>query len=344
MKAVILEINGEDVVAMKDDGTIVKMKNENYLVGGVIEMKENKVSLKKKWATLVAALLIFAMVGTGTWANASKAYDVIVEGKGGNEIVIEVNRSKEILSIDLEDYEKVLYEDDFVGMNLTEALNFILNELRLNNENISVNVVANDEVKAEKFAAQIKSKMEKDLAKENKEVKDDEDEVITNGMGYKMVEAARELEITPGKYNLITRHLGINPNNKGDMKKYATWTNQEIMKEYQIQKAEDKTLESKDKEDKDNVNDNNRDKDKIKEDNRDKDKDKVKEEKKDKLKDEVKEEEKIQDKEEVKYKEEENKKDKVKENSTENNSNKDKDKEKQNTNNGKGNNNANGNK
>ena len=372
MKAVVLEIIDDYVVVMKDDGTIVKIKNDNYFIGGEIEMKENKVSLKTKLSTLVAALLIFAMIGTGTWANASKGYEVIVEGKD-KEIIIEVNRSKDILKIDLGDYDEELEDYDFEGMDIIEALRIIINELEIDSDEIFLTAVAKDDEKAEKFAAQIRARIENnedgknEVAKEEKKIEKrkekEEDKVITNGVGYEKVQAARDLNITPGKYNLITRHLEIDPENDREMKKYIKMSNQEIMKIYSSQKGEkngwvlneddelvnrgqDKDKDKVKDKDKDKVKDNNRDKDKVKENNKDKDKvkdnnrdkDKVKEEEKVKYK--VRDEDKIRDEDKDKVKD--NNKDKVNENSSENKSNQNK--EKESNNNGYGNSNGNKNK
>ena len=344
MKAVVLEIIDDYVVVMKDDGTIVKIKNDNYFIGGEIEMKENKVSLKTKLSTLVAALLIFAMIGTGTWANASKGYEVIVEGKD-KEIIIEVNRSKDILKIDLGDYDEELEDYDFEGMDIIEALRIIINELEIDSDEIFLTAVAKDDEKAEKFAAQIRARIENnedgknEVAKEEKKIEKrkekEEDKVITNGVGYEKVQAARDLNITPGKYNLITRHLEIDPENDREMKKYIKMSNQEIMKIYSSQKGEkngwvlnedDELVNRGQAKDKDKVKDNNRDKDKVKEE--------------EKVKDKVRDEDKIRDEDKDKVKD--NNKDKVNENSSENKSNQNK--EKESNNNGNGNSNGNKNK
>ncbi|MDY0235348.1 MAG: hypothetical protein RBR71_04940 [Gudongella sp.] len=289
MKAVVLEVKGDYVVIMKDDGTIEKMKNDNYYIGGVIEMKESKVSLRTKLSTLVAALLIFAMIGTGTWANASKAYEVIVEGE--DEISIEVNRSKDILSIDLGEYEEDLEDFNFEGMDIMEALEIILDELGLESDDVSlVTTVAKDEDKAEKLATQIRERIQdnednnNELAKEERErereenTNNDEDKVITNGMGYEKVQAARELNITPGKYNLITRNLEIDPDDEDEMDEYIGMSNQEIMQIYSNQKGEKngvKFNEEDQSQDKDQIRDQDQVHDPVKDQDQIRDQDQV---------------------------------------------------------------------
>jgi len=41
MKAVVVEIKGNLAAVLSDDGRIVKLRNENYAIGQVMELKES---------------------------------------------------------------------------------------------------------------------------------------------------------------------------------------------------------------------------------------------------------------------------------------------------------------
>lgn len=72
MKAVIVDRNGNDAVALRDDGRFVKLKNENYRIGQQITLKSQTIRFPKQAAIAAsAALVILAGSGFGryTWSN-----------------------------------------------------------------------------------------------------------------------------------------------------------------------------------------------------------------------------------------------------------------------------------
>lgn len=72
MKAVIVDLNGNDAVALRDDGQFIKLKNSNYRIGQEIPMQAQTVRFPKQVAIAAsAALVVFAGggMGTYTWSN-----------------------------------------------------------------------------------------------------------------------------------------------------------------------------------------------------------------------------------------------------------------------------------
>ena len=210
MKAVILEIKNGYAAALKDDGTVVKIKDENYNVGDVIRMKENKPLFNKKWGTLVAALLIFAMVGTGTWAYAEPFYFVGFDGTD-EEITFEVNRLNRVIDVKFdESFTEGELEDliDLDGMKIDEAILEVITTLgiKVDEDNFIITTAPKAEdqrEEAERLASRIMRSLE-DVAEEDYTA-DGEKAPKVEAIGAKMVEEAIDLEITPGKLNIINK-------------------------------------------------------------------------------------------------------------------------------------------
>jgi hypothetical protein len=129
MKAVILEIINGRAVVMKADGSVTKIRNKNYSVGDEIYMKEGIFS-HRRWAPIVAALLIFAMVGTGTWVYATPVYEVSIADDGDQEYIFEVNKMGNVIKVrydERDDFEEIDPET-YKGKNINEAILLLLED------------------------------------------------------------------------------------------------------------------------------------------------------------------------------------------------------------------------
>jgi len=214
MKAVILEVKNGDAAALKDDGTVVKIKDENYKVGDVIRMKEKKPLFNKKWGTLVAALLIFAMVGTSTYVNAAPSFDVWVEdGSDGYEILFQVNRFNKVISvvpgekaddyIDVDIYEK-LEDMDLEGLDIEEAILRVVDEIDFDEE-YYVTATAMNNGDPEKLAQKIRERIAEEEGLGNL----DRERIVKNveAVGNDLVQEAKseKVNISPGKLNIVNK-------------------------------------------------------------------------------------------------------------------------------------------
>ena len=214
MKAVILEVKNGYAAALKDDGTVVKIKDENYKVGDVIRMKEKKPLFNKKCGTLVAALLIFAMVGTSTYVNAAPSFDVWVEdGSDGYEILFQVNRFNKVISvvpgekvddyIDVDIYEK-LEDMDLEGLDIEEAILRVVDEIDFDEE-YYVTATAMNNGDPEKLAQKIRERIAEEEGLGNL----DRERIVKNveSVGNDLVQEAKseKVNISPGKLNIVNK-------------------------------------------------------------------------------------------------------------------------------------------
>lgn len=72
MKAVIVDLNGTDAVALRDDGQFVKMKNKNYTIGQELTMQPQIIRFPKQAAVAASAAIVIAAcgsMGSYTWSN-----------------------------------------------------------------------------------------------------------------------------------------------------------------------------------------------------------------------------------------------------------------------------------
>ena len=63
MKAVIVDLNGNDAVALRDDGQFVKMKNKNYTIGQELTMQPQIIRFPKQAAVAASVAIAAATYG-----------------------------------------------------------------------------------------------------------------------------------------------------------------------------------------------------------------------------------------------------------------------------------------
>lgn len=72
MKAVIVDLNENDAVALRDDGRFEKIKNKNYTIGQELTMQPQVIRFPKQAAIAASAAVVIAAcggVGSYTWSN-----------------------------------------------------------------------------------------------------------------------------------------------------------------------------------------------------------------------------------------------------------------------------------
>lgn len=207
MKAVILEAKNGYAAALKDDGTVVKIKDENYKVGDVIRMNEKKPFFNKKWGTLVAALLIFAMVGTSTYVNAAPSFDVWVEDNTdfGYELLFKVNKDGKVIEV-LDEDDKVIYEDlELNGLGIEEAIMKLADAAELEYDELIITAASKKVEDAEKLKQRIEEALNNEEEIEDEEDDEERERKEVEAVGFEMVEEARAYSIAPGKLNIINK-------------------------------------------------------------------------------------------------------------------------------------------
>lgn len=72
MKAVIVDLNENDAVALRDDGRFEKIKNKNYTIGQELTMQPQVIRFPKQAAVAASAAVVIAAcggMGSYTWSN-----------------------------------------------------------------------------------------------------------------------------------------------------------------------------------------------------------------------------------------------------------------------------------
>ncbi len=240
MKATVLEIKKGFAALMQEDGTIVKTKSRNLKIGDVVNMKEVKIHKKGRFTAIVAAAAMFVMLlGGGAYAYSTPSYYVSLDVNPG--IVIEVNIFERVIRMEAanEDAKEVLIGLNLKNKDIQAAITLTVDRVAelgyFNGEegNILIAATSKDEDKAEKLANKLQDAVEKDI-----EENDVKAEVTSKIVGYEMVQAAKEIGMTPGKYNIIVNLLGKDAND------YAETSIKDIMKEIKaLKKTEDKVKE-----------------------------------------------------------------------------------------------------
>ena len=217
MKSVVVEKKNGYVVTLREDGTFVKMEDQNFTIGDVLNMKEKRMPGKGRFMTMLAtAMIFFMLMGAGAWAYFTPYYYVSLDVNPGVNML--VNYFERVIGVEAvnEDAVAVLEGLDLknkkVDEAITEAVESMTEEGYLSDDDgeILIASISKNNVKAERLAGKLKGAVEEEI--EDNGVRA---EISAGALGYEMVQQAKELNITPGKYNIITNLLGeeINDDN-----------------------------------------------------------------------------------------------------------------------------------
>lgn len=249
MKAVIVEIKNSFAAALCDDGCIIKIKNNNYGIGQVIDMKQHAIkNLKyKKVIGFVATVATAAMV-YGASALAYYTPYSYVSLDVNPSVEYSLNIFERVISAEAvnDDGAEILADLDLTNKTIEEAIQKTVAEISDNGylDNEATNAIMittyspNDEA-ATKLAETLKEEVVAETTAETKDV-----EVEANSIAKDRVLEAKELGVTPGKLNLVQKlqASSVDPNSIN----IEEWLNKpvkEIMKATKANKKAAKALE-----------------------------------------------------------------------------------------------------
>ncbi|MCR3922325.1 MAG: hypothetical protein NUK65_07415, partial [Firmicutes bacterium] len=194
----------------QDDGIVVKLKNRKFTIGDVVTMNEKTLRRKGRFSAMMATAAMFLLLmGAGAWAYATPYYFVSVDVNPS--ILMEVNlfgRVIEMAAVN-EDAVRVIEGLNVRNKHVEDAISDTVARLAeagyLEGEGrgILIASTAKNNEKAERLAGKLKEAIEEEIADNG--IKS---EVASGSVGYDMVQDAKEWEISPGKYNIITNLLG----------------------------------------------------------------------------------------------------------------------------------------
>ncbi|MFZ2539716.1 MAG: hypothetical protein WAX04_12590 [Oscillospiraceae bacterium] len=211
MKSVIVEIRDKFAAALSDDGCITKVKNNNYVIGQVIEMrKETQFKSKKLAIMAVSAAAFVILCGTGAYVYASPYSYVSLDVNPSIEYSL--NRFDRVLSVDAvnEDGDKILNEIDLNDLNnktIDEAMAITVDQLSKDgyfdgdiDGGIVIATSGEDSAKAEELADELQQSVQENTVENGDTVT-----VEAISVGKERVEKAKELGVTPGKLSLVEK-------------------------------------------------------------------------------------------------------------------------------------------
>lgn len=237
MKATVMEIKGKHAVLLTKDGTFMKLKCRNLMIGDVVSVKETKKFKTGKLGAVVAAASFALLMGGGVYSYATPAYYVSLDVNPG--VILEVNMYDRVIGTEAvnEDAEAVIEGLELDNTDITDAVSLTverIDELGYFDEGggeILIGTTSENEETAEEAAEEIGAIIEEEVIENEIDV-----EVTAKVVGYEMVQAAKAIEgMTPGKYNIIVNHLGIAPENAQD---YVGTSVKDIMKEVKALRAQ----------------------------------------------------------------------------------------------------------
>ena len=209
MKAVIVDMKNGFVSVFTDDGCVVKMKNNNYEIGQVIQIASPDSRVVKKITVFVASAAAVFVLGIGTWAYASPYYYVSLDVNPSIEYT--VNRFDRVLSIKAvnDDGDEILEEvklENLKNKTIRDALTNTVEQITEagyfegSEGGIVITTSAKNKVKAEDLAQDLEQAVEEAITESGNIV-----EVESSSVGIERVKEARELGVTPGKLNLAEK-------------------------------------------------------------------------------------------------------------------------------------------
>jgi len=245
LKAVVVEIKDGYAALLQNDGRVVKMKNRNFTIGDVIYVKEKTIWRKGRVSAVVAAVAMFMMLlGGGTWAYATPYYTVSLDVNPS--IMMDVNFFERVIGFEAtnEDAKDILAGLSLKNKNIEEAITQAVARIEdggylVEGGTIVIASAAKNEDKAERIAAKLEKAAEKEI--ENKNINATVD---ARGIGYQSVQDAKDWDLTPGKYNIITNVLGQTVDER-NVDKYKEMTVKQLMETYKekgVKGIEDKKL------------------------------------------------------------------------------------------------------
>ncbi len=217
MKAVVMQVEGGQAVLLGNDGRFVRIRNKGYQIGDVVTMQEQRLGKARFRAMTVAAAVCMLLLGGVGWAYATPYYYVSLDVNPS--VMLEVNYFERVISIQAvnEDAAEILAGLNLKNKNVDAAVSAVVASIAnagylAEGGNVYVGSAAENGHKAERLASELQETVKEEVEKVVEETESEvEIEVECKGLGYEMVQKARELQITPGKLNIITHVLGQEP-------------------------------------------------------------------------------------------------------------------------------------
>ncbi|MEG1491709.1 MAG: hypothetical protein RR227_05470, partial [Oscillospiraceae bacterium] len=221
MKAIIVEIKGKFVAALSDDGTVIRMKNENFAVGQVIDAKKITVTKTKALSRFAAAaagfMLVCGLGFGGIYAYKTPASYVSMDVNPSIEYTLNMfDRVLEVEAVN-DDGTKILQKitlENLTNKTIDDAIALTLDEINregyLKGEGgIVIATSGKKSAASEELAAHLKSLITAQCA-ENKNTVSIESMAVSR----EQLDEAKAQGVTPGKLILVQKLMAEHPHDK----------------------------------------------------------------------------------------------------------------------------------
>lgn len=245
MKAVIVECSNSTAIALCDDGSFKRLRNQGYSIGQELLIKQ-KVSKNRtiRRLSICASLALFlsAFVGVGSYSYVHPYSYVSLDINPSIEYAL--NRYDKVIKVAgmNDDGRQIVssIESNVTNKNITAALNATIEQLERDNyispkeeSHMIISVCSNNHSKAESLASKVNNLSEEkaslcsiDTVTVSQEIKDDAD----------------SLGITPGKLALIQAVAETSPDENFNV---SDWTDKTVAElENTIQQASTDSAQS----------------------------------------------------------------------------------------------------
>lgn len=209
MKAVVLEIKNKYAAVLTDDGRIIKVKNDRYIIGQTLQLNNSGAQIKRKISIIAAAAAIIIM-GTGTWSYASPYSYVSLDVNPSIEYT--VNRFERVINVIAvnDDGEKII-EDLAIGnlknTKIETAVTATVKQISeagyfdgVTNGGIVITTSGKNDKTARELSEKLKNTVETEAERNNNDITVEECQVSMDRVKY-----AHKLGVTPGKLNLVEK-------------------------------------------------------------------------------------------------------------------------------------------
>lgn len=206
MKACVVEVRGNLAAVLTDEGCIIKVKNRNYAIGQVIELKKQAIHFSVRTAAVAASVAIVMLLGSVTaWAYYTPCTYVSLDVNPSIEY--SVNRFDRVLSAQAvnSDGADILSDLSLNNKTIDEAIRDTVDEIQSDgyfkdSGGIVISTSGDDEQAAQGLAENLK-----DVAQEAVKDSGAPVEVEAISVGRARVLEAQKLGTTPGRLNLVQK-------------------------------------------------------------------------------------------------------------------------------------------
>jgi len=209
MKAVVVEIKNNLAAVLSDDGCIVKLRNENYAIGQVMELKESTALKKptKFFALAASAAAAVVVLSVSTWAYYTPYSYVSLDVNPS--IGYSVNRFDKVIDAKAVngDGTEILENLNLKNKSIANAVKATIKEIAANgyfDGETPGGIVITTSSESPQKGEQLADTLEQGVQEETKNIGEDIQLEVQN-VALERVHQAEELGVTPGKLNLVEK-------------------------------------------------------------------------------------------------------------------------------------------